>query len=206
MIPNTENQTEEVEMNGTVGTDTAGILALLKDTSNSNGFFGNGNGNGGFAPWAGPASNAVRTEGVEKTVRLEASCINSVLESLTRTLATDAINKNIADGFGRTSDQVSSAAMRHSDQMYQMARDIDNKFANVTEQNHGIALAMKDQEIRNVERFCTLKAGQATIEAKVDANQKYMELFSENQSLKTQVACGCTTGCTKRCHDHHGRG
>jgi hypothetical protein len=191
----------ENKMSDGFSTNDAVLWGAMNNMGNRRGGDGAwGNGDVGFGaqgPWAGPT---------ERTVNQQSSCINGTLESLTRTLAMDAINKNVSDGFSRACDKAEAVAVRNSDQLYGIARDLDNKFSKVTEQNHGIALAMKDQEIRNVERYCELKSGQATIEAKVDANQKFNELFSENQSLKTQVACGCTTGCTQRCHDHHGRG
>lgn len=145
---------------------------------------------------------------VKSNVNQQADCINGTLETLTRTFATEATNKNITDGFGHACDKAEAVAVRNSDQLFAMSRDIDNKFAIVTEQNHQNALAGKDAEIRNVERFCRLESGQATIVAKIDANKEYGELFAENQSLKTQIACGCVTGCSTPCnsHGHHGRG
>lgn len=159
-----------------------------------------GGGTCGVAPWAGPASNAARIEGVERTVNQQADCINGTLESLSRTLSFDALTKTVTDGNTRLCDKSEATAVRNSDQLFALSRDIDNKFALVTEQNHRA-------EVKSVEQYCDLKAGQATIEAKIDANQKFNELFSENQALKTQIACGCVTGCSTPCngHGHHGR-
>jgi hypothetical protein len=216
VIPKTEtetehqNQTEEADMAGSIDTNTAGIYALLADTARAgNGRFGAGGGeggNGGLAPWAGPGANAQRILGVESTVNQQADCINGTLESLTRTLAGDATNKNIADGFSRVCEGISDADRRNTDGQFRQeirAQDrataalMQTRLDDITRQGHAA-------EVKNVEQFCELKAGQAVILAEVKHNKEYGELFTENAFLKSNAACGC--GCRDNHHGHHGRG
>jgi hypothetical protein len=193
----------EDKMSDGFSTNDAVLWGAMNNMGNRNvggGAWGDGAvGFGGRGVYASP-------ENIRADILSNRDIGNTGIENLQREFANITSRDQVSDGFNRICDKMDSNATRQSDQMFALTRDVDNKFGIVTTQNHGIALAMKDQEIRNVERYCELKAGQATIEAKVDANQKFNELFAENQSLKTQVACGCTTGCTRRCHDHHGRG
>lgn len=169
---------------------------------------GGGVGGVGRGAWdrGGTIATPWSVQDVNDTINGQADCINGNLEGLARTLSFDAVTKTVTDGNTRLCDKSEANAVRNSDQLFALSRDIDNKFAIVTNQNHQAALSAKDSEIRNVERFCKLESGQATIIAKIDANKEYGELFAENQSLKTQIACGCVTGCSTPCnsHGHHG--
>jgi len=202
MIPDQEqNQTEEYDMSGgTVGTDTAAVLALLADTSRAGGrgggFFGGGEGgNGGFAPWAGPGT-------IRADILANRDIGNTGIENLQREFASITSRDQVNAGFSRVCDKLDVNATRQSDQLFALARDVDNKVSVVTEQNHSIALGMKDQEIRNVERFCKLESGQATIVATLSSNKEIAQKDARIQALETQIQCGC------HCDDgrHHGRG
>lgn len=176
------------------------------------GAWGSGHGHGGYGGWGAPNVNAARSNR-----NLHAIDRNSVEqhrdEDCTRMLNSqgqhtimDKLNSQNANGdrFEILTNSFQSE-LRIGDRL----RDIDDKMAEnaaaIAKCCCDLALESAKAETRNVERFCELKSGQAAIDAKIDANQKFMELFAENQSLKTQVACGCTTGCSHRCHDHHGR-
>lgn len=204
MIPNHEqNQTEEYDMSGTVGTDTAGILALLADTSRAGrgNFYGGGEGgNGGFGPWAGPASNAARIESVGKTVGLEANCINGTLESLTRTLASDATNKNISDANGRICDRLSAMEAQSARDLLQVTRDQNDARAEAAKCCCDIQLQAANDKAELKSEIKDLEVSRLKDElAKArDANNISATV---QQTIAAMKQCGC---CGSSHHGHHG--
>lgn len=203
------NETGENMSNGNIGTDTAAVLALLADTSRAGrgGLYGFG-GEGGFG-CAGPYATM-------SSVQHGLDCNRQVYQTGNQTVLTGLENLERANSFQNVCDSIARHDTRNSDGQFQMElrnsdrtaalqQAINDSRAEAKDCCCDIRLELSQKETRDVERFCELKANQAAIEAKIDANQKFNELYAENQSLKTQVACGCTTGCTQRCHGHHGR-
>lgn len=212
MIPDQEqNQTEEYDMSGTVGTDTAGILALLADTSRAgrgNMYGGGEGGSGGFAPWASPGSNGVRIETVGQKVEDQNDCTRTLLGQGLGTIQNQFENATRAGENARICTKISEADQRNTDGQFRAelrgadqanAVRMESKLDAVIAQGHAA-------EVKGIEQYCDLKAGQATIVAKLDHNKEVGELNAELTALKTQIACGCTTGCSTPCGGHHGRG
>lgn len=180
------DNSEKVTNMSNIDTGTAGVLALLADTNRAgrgNGFWGGGEGGyGGASPWATPG--AIRSD-----ILANRDIGNTGIENLQREFSSITTRDLINGGFNRICDTIAAEGRRS-----------DDKFAALTDKQH-------DADIRNVQQFCDLKAGHEAIKVQIDANQKFNELFAENQALKTQVACGCVSGCSTPCNSHHhGRG
>jgi len=122
-------------------------------------------------PWA--------VEDVKDTVNQQAGCINGTLESLTRTLSNDATNDRITAGFSHACDKAEAVAVRNSEQLFALSRDIDNKFALVTAQNHGLEMTMKDTEISRLKDDLAVSRDRNNISETVE------------RTLATFKNCGC---------------
>lgn len=172
------------------------------------GAWGNGYGGGwgGHSVWASPGSNAVRINRNAEITKSENDCNRHLFGQAFNSVRDSFEDATRQTQFNRICDRGVDAEFRTSDRLSSIEREMAANARAAAECCCETQKELLKMETRNVERFCGLEAGQAAIEAKIDANQKFMELFAENQSLKTQVACGCTTGCTQRCHGHHGRG
>lgn len=192
----------EKKMSNTVDTGVAGILALLTDTARAGrgGFWNGGEGGaGGIAPWATPGTIRANVDSVSKDV---SDLRNEFREGRLADQATTgftALGKTITDGFQHACDKSEAVSVRLSDGQRDIEREMMSNFRFM---DNKLCSIEKQQAVDTGE----LKANQRAIEAKIDANQKYNELLARNTALETQVACGCTTGCSTPCHNHHPHG
>lgn len=130
----------------------------------------------------------------------------SLLESVNRTAADQAISDRITDGHASLNSQINMGNEFLTDRIN--AQGIDSKFANITAQlasmeRTNIAsfasaerLAFSNQQttmaqlhamdIKQTECCCELKAGQAAIIAKLDADRA-SAAEAENQNLRLQI-------------------
>lgn len=157
-----------------------------------------GYGYAGHDTYSGPTSNAVRINSVGQKVEDQADCTRTLFGQAFNAIQGQFENQTRAEQNARLCDRISEADHRNTDGQFRAelrAADRDN-FARVQARLDQLADCCCDQKVANAE----LKAGQAALNDKLDSNQKFNELFAENQSLKTQVACGCN------CRGHHGHG
>lgn len=140
--------------------------------------FGYGYGHGAFA---GPASNAVRINRNSEIAKLGLDRISDQNEETRRVLSFDRLNDRMVDAEFRQTDRL---------------RDIQTQLSDCCCETQKEILKL---EASNNLKFAELSAGQSTIIAKLDANKEIAELNAELQALKTQVACGCVTGCSTPC-------
>ena len=176
--------------------------------------YGYGPGHGSFSS---PSSNTVRINRNAEITKSENQCnrelfgqvfgsVQRSFEDSTRASQFNGLCDRISELDSRNTDGQFRAELRSSDRadLFRVESRLDKLAECCCDQK----VAAAEAETRNVERFCELKAGQATITAKLDHNKEVAELNAELTALKTQVACGCTTGCSRPCHHHghHGRG
>lgn len=161
--------------------------------------------------WANPGANAVRLNRNADVSKTENECnrtlfgqafgsIQNSFENATRAGEFQQVCNKLGEVDTRNTDGQFRSEIRASDIARQVASDakLDKLLECCCDQKVEAAKA----ETRNVERYCELKAGQATIVATLAANKEIGEKNDEIWALRTQIQCGCH--CDS--HGHHGRG
>lgn len=116
-----------------------------------------------------------------EVIGLQVASSQQAFENLTRANEFNLINKSIVDAEFRSNDR-----QRDSD------REAAANFRSISEK---LAAIEKQQAIDTGD----LKAEAAAIKATLAANKEISELNAQLTALKTQVACGCVTGCSTPC-------
>lgn len=137
-----------------------------------------GTGVGAFGPynWAGTGACGGWATPIERAGERNSDCLGDKIGMVALNQSFARTDKSVIDGNNNICDKLTDNATRSSDQIYALSRDVDNKFAATTAQIHGVELEGAKKESRDVERFCRLEAGQATIIAKLDHNKEVQEL------------------------------
>jgi hypothetical protein len=223
MYESNKMETTDMNANGGVGFDQAATLALLADTNRAGrggGVWGGGFGEGlgyGYGAFAGPTANAVRINRNADLNREQVRNTQFLLDQAEESRQFSNICQRMGDQEVRQSDRLRDLE-REINQNARVAADcccdIQKEILKTQALNDKCCCETQKEILRldsaNALRFAELSKQQAVdngttqarlsaIDAKLDANQKYNELFAENQSLKTQVACGCVTGCATPC-------
>lgn len=169
-----------------------------------------GGGYSGYGPFASPGANAVRLDRNAQLGENQADCTREVLGKQMDDTRTAFSAAEIARNFQRVCDSLNTAEFRTSDRLRDIEREMNANARVAAEcccetQKEILKLdAANNLRFAEISKDVAVNQGDtnarlASIDAKIDANQKFNELFAENQALKTQVACGCTTGCSNPC-------
>lgn len=167
-------------------TDISDVLTVRGAGIGFGGYGLGGYAGGGRGSFASPEANAVRINGVESTVNQHASCINGTLESLTRTLSSDATNKNIIDGNMRICDRLSAMENQRGQDLLFVSRELSAIRAEGAKQ-------AADATIENLKCCCE------TQKLVISENSKTREEFQKSllEEARAQLAA-------QHSHGHHG--
>jgi len=182
-------------MNDGVNFNASDLLATQAMTS-GRGYGGGVWGGGGYgvAPFAGPASNAVR---IQEGNRATAAGIENLLDQNQFAIT----NGNITDGHARICDRIAGLEMRTSDQITGINKNItDSEFRAIARENalraeaNAFNLANIERqhraEIKAAECCCELKSEIKAVEGR-NIERSLNAATAELTALKTQIACGC---------------
>lgn len=179
-----------------VNFNASDLLATQAMTSGGRGYGGGTWGGGGYgaAPFAGPASNAVR---IESGNRATAAGIENLLDQ--NQFA--ATNDNINDGHARICDRISGLEMRTTDQIVGVNKNIvDSEFRSIARENalrseaaaNNLASIQRDFDaaLKSQECCCKLEGEIKAVEGRA-IERSLNAANAELTALKTQIACGC---------------
>lgn len=150
-----------------------------------------GGGYGGYGPFASPESNAVRINRNADFTKLALDRISDQNEETRRNLGEARVMSNITEGHNRICDRLVDGEFRTNDRLRDLEREMQ---ANAREA---------------AKCCCDLKVQAANDKAEILSTMQALSKEgiardldrAERQiiALQTQIACGCTTGCTKPC-------
>ena len=167
----------------------------VNELAYARGVFGYGPGvvnDGGSARWAGHGSNGARINALGQRVEDQADCTRGIIGQQFSTISGQFENATRDRQISSLQDAIFQSELRLRNIIDTNDRENARRTEALREQQH-------KAEVEAAKEFGAIKAQNAAIDAKIDSNQKFNELFTENQALKTQVACGCTTGCSQPC-------
>jgi len=208
---------EEMDQTSISGTNLADIIALRGVGVGTPWGYGYGYGGRIGGRYSNLSSLQHGIECTKDTVRDANDCnrrifgtaldgVNSSLEGLQRDNQFTATNTNVINGFNRVCEEIRENDRRYSDSVFQQELRNGDRLRDIERAN--------DARFRSLEQCCCdaklqacedksellaeIRASEArSVERQLNAAQ------AELTALKTQVACGCTTGCTRPCHPHH---
>lgn len=169
------------------------------------GIGGFGYGNYGYGQFANPSANAVRINRNSEIAKLGIDRISDQNEENRRNSSTQNLTNTIMDGFNRICDRLNSDAVANRDAIFAQElrngdrlSDIEREMnANARKADECCCTLQRQACEDKSEILAAIAASESRgIERQLNAAQ------AELVALKTQVACGCTTGCSTPCHGH----
>ena len=186
---------------GNINAATTGTYALMMDTlrAGRGGYGGEGAYGGQFA---GPSANAVRINRNMDITRLGIDRISDQNEENRRGQSEARVMDNITDGHNRICESVHTAEVANRDMIFQQElRNSDRLAALQAEMNANARQADKcccDIQLNQCKDTAAIMARMEAL-SKESVSRDLDRAERELIALKTQVACGCTTGCSTPC-------
>lgn len=184
------NYNEKANMGENNMADTIDTGSLLL----ARGFGGYGafGGYGGHGNFAGPSANAVRINRNADLFKLGLDRVAEENEETRRVLGEARVMDNITGGHARITDRIIDAEFRTSDRMRDIEREISTNARTAAECCCDLKLQAANDKSEILSRMEAL--------SKENVSRDLDRAEREIIALRTQIACGCVSGCSTPCN------
>lgn len=163
----------------------------VNELAYARGVFGYGNHDGGSARYAGHGSNAARIDALGQRAEDQADCTRGILSQQFQTISSQFENATRDRQFGVLQSELFQSELRTRDLIDAQSRDNNARFT-------ALDKCCCDARLQACQDKAELKAEIQASEAR-SVERQLNAANAELTALKTQVACGCTTGCSRPC-------